>query len=261
MLCEQIGLTFNNIRALLSGKTLSGDSAKLYSPEHERHFETKDIKLKIEKEPDNPEKLRLSLNGKNIIDWFREQFSRLKQTIKPRIVSTVLTMNLSHLEAANTEIHGLIGYEIYKDYDMLFDYSNNTLTLIQPTETEKYLDANYKQSKKDIFPIEMSEHIPTIKAKIGGMELNLGIDCGAGSNLIDVKHTESLRKYISESEETDLKGAGETKKVESGRLQTLTIGGKEFTNTLTVFNDMSHLNSNYEIELDGLIGYEILSKS
>ncbi|MDR0363941.1 MAG: retropepsin-like domain-containing protein [Bacteroidales bacterium] len=174
--------------------------------------------------------------------------------------SNVLTMNLSHLEKADTEIYGLIGHEIYKDYDMLFDYSNNTLTLIQPTETEKYLETNYKQSKKEALLIEMSGHIPTVKAKIGDIELNFGIDCGAEINLIDIKLTESLRKYISESEETDLRGAGETKKVESGQLQTLTIGEKEFPNTNTVFNDMSHLNSNYEIALDGLIGYEILSK-
>lgn len=80
-LCEQIGLAFDSIRALLFGKTLSGDSAKFYSPEHKQHFEAKDIKLKIEKEPDDPEKLRLSLNGKNIIDWFKEQLTRLKQNI------------------------------------------------------------------------------------------------------------------------------------------------------------------------------------
>jgi hypothetical protein len=174
--------------------------------------------------------------------------------------SNVLTMNLSHLEGADTEIHGLIGYEIYKDYDMLFNYSNNTLTLIQPAETEKYLETNYRQSNKEVLPIEMSGHIPTVKAKIGDMALNLGIDCGAGSNLIDIQFAESLRKYISESEETDLRGAGETKKVESGQLQTLMVGEKEFPNTFTVFNDMSHLNSNRKTALDGLIGYEILSK-
>ncbi|MDR0748427.1 MAG: hypothetical protein LBF62_02505 [Tannerellaceae bacterium] len=37
-LCEQIGLTFDTIRSLLFGKTLAGDSVKLYSPEHKQHF-------------------------------------------------------------------------------------------------------------------------------------------------------------------------------------------------------------------------------
>ncbi|MDR0681909.1 MAG: plasmid recombination protein, partial [Dysgonamonadaceae bacterium] len=71
-LCEQIGLTFDSIRSLLFGKTLSSKSAKFYSPEHKQHFEAKDVQLKIEKEPDTPGKLRLSLNGQNILEWFKQ---------------------------------------------------------------------------------------------------------------------------------------------------------------------------------------------
>jgi len=70
----------------LFGKTLSGDSVKLYSPEHKQHFQAKDVQLKIEKEPDNPGKLRISLNGQNIMDWFKEQFKKLSQTIRRPII-------------------------------------------------------------------------------------------------------------------------------------------------------------------------------
>jgi hypothetical protein len=79
--CEQIGLTFDSIRSLLFGKTLTGDSVKLYSPKHEQYFQAKNIELKIEKESDNPGKIRLSLNGQNIMDWFKEQFNKLRQTV------------------------------------------------------------------------------------------------------------------------------------------------------------------------------------
>ena len=84
-LCEQIGLTFDSIHSLLFGKTLSGDSVKLYSPEHKQHFYAKDVQLKIEKEPDNPGKLHLSLNGQNVIDWFKQKYQEVKQAIKPHI--------------------------------------------------------------------------------------------------------------------------------------------------------------------------------
>lgn len=82
---KQIRLMFDAIRALLQGKTLSGDSAKFYSPEHKQHFEAKNIQFKIEKESCNPNKLHLSINGTNIIDWCKEQYAYLKQTVKPRI--------------------------------------------------------------------------------------------------------------------------------------------------------------------------------
>ena len=39
--------------------------------------------------------------------------------------------DLSHLENG-TEVYGLIGYDVHRDYDLLFDYKGKTLTLIDP---------------------------------------------------------------------------------------------------------------------------------
>mgnify|MGYP007105725227 FL=1 len=82
---QGIGLTFDSIRSLLFGKALSGDSVKFYSPDHKQHFEVKDIQLKIDKGPDDPGKLRLNLNGQNIIDWFKQKYQKLKQVARPHI--------------------------------------------------------------------------------------------------------------------------------------------------------------------------------
>lgn len=84
-LCEQVGLVLDSIRALLFGKTLTGESAKFYSPEYKQHFEAKDIQLKIEKDPKNPGKFFLSLNGQNIIEWFKQKYQEIKQTARPHI--------------------------------------------------------------------------------------------------------------------------------------------------------------------------------
>ena len=40
-----------------------------------------DVKLKIENEPDSPNKLRLNLNGMNILDWFREKYQEVQQKL------------------------------------------------------------------------------------------------------------------------------------------------------------------------------------
>ena len=186
--------------------------------------------------------------------------------------SDVLTMPLAQLEKEfRPEVYGLIGYEVYKDYDILFDYANQTLTLIQPEATGKYLETHYKRSKIEILPIEMRAHIPTVKVKAGKTEFTFGVDCGAGANLLDEKYYTPLKKNISKMEYTDLSGAGETKSnIKAGKLKEITIGKKKFKNTYTVFNDMSHLNatatcpvhgSQYDgvVQLDGLVGYEILS--
>ncbi|KAA6327781.1 hypothetical protein EZS27_023260 [termite gut metagenome] len=81
-LCQNIGFTIEAVKQLLKGITLSITSGKLYSSEHKQYFEVKDAQVKIEKEPDNPNKLRLAINEMNVLDWFRQKYKELQQRIK-----------------------------------------------------------------------------------------------------------------------------------------------------------------------------------
>ncbi|KAA6330981.1 hypothetical protein EZS27_020371 [termite gut metagenome] len=81
-LCQKIGFTIDAVKQLLRGITISIHSGKLYSPEHDQRFEVKDAQVKIEQESDNPNKLRLAINGTNIIDWFKLKYTELQQRIK-----------------------------------------------------------------------------------------------------------------------------------------------------------------------------------
>jgi predicted RNase H-like nuclease (RuvC/YqgF family) len=84
-----IGLTVETIKRLFNGETITV-TGKLFSLEHDRNFDVKEAKLRLSKEPDDPQKLRLSLNGQNIIDWFREQFHKLQQVFRPSIRQTII---------------------------------------------------------------------------------------------------------------------------------------------------------------------------
>lgn len=209
-----------------------------------------------EKSISNAQGVNTSISNMDIVQIEEFDFYGIK--IKG---SNVLVMDIAHLEQElETEIYGLIGYEVYKDYDMLFDYANNVLTLIKPNATEEYLGTHYQQSKIEKCLIEIRGHIPTVKGKIGETEVDFGIDCGAGSNLLNNTFYASMKKHISKLENIDLSGAGETRNVKAGTLKEISIGKKKFQDIHTVFNDMSHLNTAYKLLLDGLVGYEILSK-
>jgi hypothetical protein len=52
-------------------------------PEHNQKFTTENINLKIEKKQDSPNKLRLNLNGMNILDWFREKYQEIHRKAVP----------------------------------------------------------------------------------------------------------------------------------------------------------------------------------
>ncbi|MEG2381441.1 MAG: hypothetical protein RSB38_07090 [Oscillospiraceae bacterium] len=83
-LCKGTGLTIDTIKQLFKGEAIS-ITGKLHSPEHDQSFNVQDAKLQLFKESKDSESLKLSINGQNIIDWFKEQFSKLRQEIKPHI--------------------------------------------------------------------------------------------------------------------------------------------------------------------------------
>ena len=83
-LCKKIGLAVESIKALFEGKTLTTKSFSFFSPEHNRKFVAEDVKLKIEKEPDNQNKLRLNLDGVNILEWFRQRYRELQIRNSPK---------------------------------------------------------------------------------------------------------------------------------------------------------------------------------
>lgn len=87
-LCKGVGLAIDTIKQLFTGEAVLF-TGKLHSPEHDHDFNVQDVKLQIFKEQDNPNKFRLSLNGQNILDWFKQKYQEIKQVIKPHIRPTI----------------------------------------------------------------------------------------------------------------------------------------------------------------------------
>ncbi|KAA6340297.1 Plasmid recombination enzyme [termite gut metagenome] len=78
-LCRKIGLAIESIKSLFEGKSLTAKPFSFFSPEHNQKFMAEDVRLKIEKEPDNPNKLRLNLNGMNILEWFKVKYQEVQK--------------------------------------------------------------------------------------------------------------------------------------------------------------------------------------
>jgi chromosome segregation ATPase len=77
--CRKIGLAVESIKSLFAGKTLTEKSFSFFLPEHNQKFMAEGVKLKIDKEPENPNKLRLNLNGMDILEWFRQKFREVQK--------------------------------------------------------------------------------------------------------------------------------------------------------------------------------------
>lgn len=57
-------------------------SGKIYSEEHKRKIDIKNDKFKVEKDQSDSGKLVLTINRQVISDWFREQFEKIRQSLR-----------------------------------------------------------------------------------------------------------------------------------------------------------------------------------
>lgn len=173
-----------------------------------------------------------------------------------------LVINLAHLEQeTHSKIYGLVGYEIYKNYDLLFDYKNKTITFIKAEKTNAFMYNKLSSSKFIEVPIIMNNHIAVVDCEMMHKLYKMGIDCGAESNLFDTNLISELKSNIKSMQSDELLGANASStNISSGKIKRMKIGTRKFRNTITVFNSIAHLNQNNPMKIDGLIGYEILSK-
>lgn len=81
-LCAVIGFTKDMIDCLLTKKEAIRCNGKIYSEEHRRKFDIKNDIFKVEKNPADSGKLMLTINRQPIGEWFKEQFDKLRQSLR-----------------------------------------------------------------------------------------------------------------------------------------------------------------------------------
>lgn len=164
--------------------------------------------------------------------------------------ATFLTRSLKHLESNSAEmpIAGLIGMDIFGDYDIIYDYDTNKLTLI-----DSHAQIRLQGNPIVTIPYSQfaSDYLPCIKVNMDGKEVEFGIDCGAGANLIQ----ENALSDGVNFETSSLTGiSGNTTEQKLGNISFI-VGDVSFEEQPFVVGDISHLN----LGIDGLLGYPFLS--
>ena len=76
--CAMLGFSKEMTESLIVKKEALKCSGKIYSEQHRRNFDVKDDVFRVENNPDDENRLNLTINRKPIADWFREQWNRLR---------------------------------------------------------------------------------------------------------------------------------------------------------------------------------------
>lgn len=79
-LCRAAGFSEDLTKRILTGEKV-GFKGSLYSAEYKRNFSTEHSVAQIEQEPKQPDKLRLVIDGVDIIEWFRLKYREFQRSI------------------------------------------------------------------------------------------------------------------------------------------------------------------------------------
>ena len=163
-------------------------------------------------------------------------------------------VDLSYLEESlQCNFLGLIGYEILREMEIILDYPNRRITLLPLRAAE--LDTGQRVGYLDFFLVN---HIPVISAQLGKRDIYLGLDTGAGANV--------LRSALGKSYQDPARNKGKVRgtdqqvQISTSVHAPVVIDGLGQANAQDyLLMDLSHLFSDLDRPLDGLLGFPFLA--
>ena len=175
-------------------------------------------------------------------------------------------IDFTHIEnAKKTDLVGLIGYAVFKDYEVLFDFEASLLVLIRTDPNGQQLEPLPRWEYKPLgsSTLETAGHIAVIWLQFGSKkEKKFGLDSGAEQNLLsNAAGSRFLKENFEIRKRVKLRGTGsQSIEVLSGLLKNATLDTFHFKPMATLLTNLSEINAAYETDLDGVLGYEFLSQ-
>lgn len=192
-----------------------------------------------------------------------EVFSKKVDTLKwenlylPNVTANVLS--LSHIEKArNISIVGIIGYDVFKDFEVLLDYGAQLIVITKLDKNGYRYDPNaFQESTVDSLDFELARHGVVIKGKVDDKVLKLHLDSGAEINLLDRLVSKKVLRQFTILKRVNLLGAGENKvEVLAGTLAGVVVNNQPCDTMRTLLTNLDDLSLILGTRVDGVLGFE-----
>lgn len=170
-----------------------------------------------------------------------------------------LVVDISHLErSTNRKIMGMIGQNALINREIMVDYAREELFIFPGRKNPIHRAAEPLVT----IPFTLQNHLPIVTLKINEIKMHFGLDTGAGTNLIDQKHFDNLpTDTYSNLHLEEIQGLDQSiKTAKTANIHFTLIEDQLFQNMEYLFTDLSHLQVNSGLEIDGLLGYEFFQQ-
>lgn len=177
----------------------------------------------------------------------------------------LLVLGQDYLELRNylgTDVHGILGYELFSRFIIEVDYEKRVLTLMLP----RYFK---KKRKYQSIPIRIEDTKPYITTSVilaDGTKLSakLLVDSGASHGLM-LEPTSDPRIEVPDNTVSSIIGRGLGGEITGriGRIQNLKLGSHEIRNVIASFPDPNSYFDSLKLgatKRNGAIGGEVLSR-
>lgn len=174
-------------------------------------------------------------------------------------------INLGHIEnSKGIKIHGLLGMQLFKKFEMIIDYENSILHL--HLLKNKKEAKNYKHEMlKDVtayntFDITILENKLLTNGQLNGKKLIFVIDTGAESNVLDSRLPDKVFENVEIVKRIALTGSG-NRKIDAlyGDMKNVNIGELNVATLPVLVTNLEKMCFSYNRCIDGMLGFDFLS--
>lgn len=177
----------------------------------------------------------------------------------------MLVLGQDYLELRNylgTDVHGILGYELFSRFIIQIDYEKKMMTLMMP---EKF----HRTRRYQAIPISIEDTKPYVQASVvfkngKTLKAKLLMDSGASHGLM-LEPTSDKTIQVPENSVSSLIGRGLGGEIfgKVGRIESITIGGYKLEDAIANFPDPNSYSDSIKVGnvfRNGAIGGEILSR-
>lgn len=170
-------------------------------------------------------------------------------------------VDLHHIELKkNVRMIGILGYEVYKDFEVFIDFQNRVIVLTRVNKKGIRIDTLAPfEMPSDSLNFDLRHHLIVVETKINSVKLDMILDSGAELNLVDRKVNRRVLDNFTIIKRVNLLGVGQ-KQVEvlAGVMNDVNCGSQYSQKMNTLLTSMDEINSSFGVNLQGVLGYEFL---
>lgn len=174
-------------------------------------------------------------------------------------------IDMTHIETMKrVDLLGIIGYAVFQDYEIIFDYAASLLVLVRTDADGNAVQAlpDWEYVPEQTFPLQVLGHVAVLKMNVGKKRMRFALDSGAEQNLLSIGLGKKFLKANFEiRKRMKLRGAGRKSiEVLAGVLHNAQLDTLRLRPMATLLAQMADINAVYETRLHGILGYEFLSQ-